>query len=728
MRGMLFRRSCALAPVVAALLAAGCPDAPANDNNSVDDDDDVPGVDPVVVDHLKDVDVGTTALARLSHRELIDTVRALTGVDATALIGGLPADALTPFDNDADSQLGSLALVEGLSSASFAIADEALARNGGGNGGGGTAGAFRVVAEAEDAAHHVARAEGEQIFTRDGLVAPGDGFVVFLGEAGVRVAVDVDAAHAGAFVVTARGQGEEAAADVPVAEVRVDGAVVDVVEFPGGGVTVVDVDIALDVGAHVVDVVFANDYYEPDTGIDRNLALDFVAVAAVVADDVDVDVDGGAGPADATALLGCAPTGPDDSVCFVDFVETFGRRALRRPLTTDEVAGYAALQQFAIDEGDFNEGARLVIAAMLQDFEFLYRVEAIDTGTAVGAAGDLDDYAVASRLSFLLWGQGPDDALLDAAGRGELLSKSGRVAQAQRLLADPRARARVARLHALWLGTEDALTRVPDTLAPSMAREASALVARVLFDERRPWTDLFTDESAFVDDVLAAHYGLPPLPVPATPSLVSLSGTGRAGLLGQGAFLAVGNKFDDTSPTQRGKALRARLLCEEIPSPTPEDLDGQAVNTDMPPEGAGCKRDRYAAHATGNCAGCHAMMDPIGFGLEQYDKFGRFRTEEPTSVPGACPIDGAGDVDGAAFSGPAALGRVLLDNPGFTHCFSRQFLRSTWARQDAITDEDDINAFNEAFAAADYDFVDVVTAIAAGDAFARRVMPAPRDD
>jgi len=146
----------------------------------------------------------------------------------------------------------------------------------------------------------------------------------------------------------------------------------------------------------------------------------------------------------------------------------------------------------------------------------------------------------------------------------------------------------------------------------------------------------------------------------------------------------------------------------------------------MPPEGAGCKRERYAAHATGNCAGCHALMDPIGFGLEQYDKFGRFRTEEPTAEPGACPIDGAGDVDGSAFSGPAALSRVLLDNPLFTHCFSRQFLRSTWARQDAIADADDVDAFESAFAAADHDFVDILTAIAASDSFARRLMPAPR--
>ena len=155
----------------------------------------------------------------------------------------------------------------------------------------------------------MSRAEGEEIFTRAGA----GGFLVFLGEAGVRVAIDVDDVHAGAFVVTARGQGEEAGGEVPVAEIRVDGTVVDTIEFPGDRVTVATVDVALTAGAHVIDVVFANDFFEPATGVDRNLALDFVAVEAVVAPDDAVDP--GAGPADAAALLGCAPTGPDDSVC-----------------------------------------------------------------------------------------------------------------------------------------------------------------------------------------------------------------------------------------------------------------------------------------------------------------------------------------------------------------------------------------------------------------------------
>jgi hypothetical protein len=367
-----------------------------------------------------------------------------------------------------------------------------------------------------------------------------------------------------------------------------------------------------------------------------------------------------------------------------------------------------------------------VITAMLQDFEFLYLVEPIDPQTADGARAALDDFGIASRVSFLLWGQGPDDALLDDAAAGRLRTGAGRRAIADRLLQDPRARARIARLHALWLGTEDALTRVPPTLRDSFERESRALIERVIFDERRSWLELFTATESLIDDVLAEHYGLP---LPGAPTWISLLGTGRAGLLGHGAFLAVGNKFDDTSPTQRGKAFRARLLCTEVRSPTPDDLNGETVNTDMPPEGGGCKRDRYAAHTTGNCRGCHSVMDPIGFGLEQYDKFGRFRTVEPaTEPPGACPIDGRGDLDGAAFSGPAELGARLVASPALTHCFSRQFLRFAWGRHEQPTEEASVTALDRAFAAANFDLIALIRAVIASESFATRVMPAPLSD
>lgn len=677
-----------------------------------------PAPDPEVAALLEGVDVGGTALRRLSQQELIDSIQVLTGVDPTAFVTSLPRDALTPFDNDADTQLGSLGLVEGLSSAAFAIADAAFDRTNVDV----DVDVVTVVVEAEDETAHVARTAGQQIFTAAG--APG--FVVFLGEAGLRVNVDVDAAHAGAWRLTVVGSGvaaddpanDPAIDDTPVAEVIVDGAVVDTVAFAGGVVSRPVVDLDLAVGAHVVDVVFSNDFFDPDTGLDRNLALDQLTLGSV-GDDAPV---GGIGPQTTAELLGCVPTGADDAACFTDFIETFGRRALRRPLSGDEVAGYAALQQFALDEDDFSAGARLVVAALLQDFEFLYRVEVIDPATAEGDHADLDNFAIASRLSFLLWGQGPDDELLDSAAAGDLVDPLERRRVTARLMADERARARIARVHALWLGTEDALTRVPDDLRLPMKREAAALIQRVIFDDARPWTDLFTDEDTLIDDVLADHYGLAR---PGTASLVSLAGTGRAGLLGQGAFLAVGNKFDDTSPTQRGKALRARLLCEEIPTPTPEDLGGQAINTDMPPEGGGCKSDRYAAHAQGNCAGCHAAMDPIGFGLEQYDKFGRFRTVEPNTEPaGRCAIDGVGAVDDVAFSGPAQLGQVLVDNPGFANCFSRQFLRFHWGRQDELTDEDDVGALDAAFGAADFDFATLLTEFIVSKSFAQRRMPA----
>jgi hypothetical protein len=141
--------------------------------------------------------------------------------------------------------------------------------------------------------------------------------------------------------------------------------------------------------------------------------------------------------------------------------------------------------------------------------------------------------------------------------------------------------------------------------------------------------------------------------------------------LSTGSFLSVNAKFGDTSPTLRGKLVRERLLCEDIPPPPP------TVNVDEPPTGDGdsvCKVDRYAVHdAPSGCAACHAKMDPIGFGLEAFDREGRFR-EHDEGEPD-CPISGEGDLDGVAFVGPAGLADLLVEGPDLSACAVEQVVR-----------------------------------------------------
>jgi hypothetical protein len=368
------------------------------------------------------------------------------------------------------------------------------------------------------------------------------------------------------------------------------------------------------------------------------------------------------------AVVGCDPSGPTDDACFVSFVESFGRRALRRPLDAAELDAYVELARtFAEREQDFFAGAEVVVRSMLQDVEFIYRVE---IGSPVdGSPGvfRLSDFEVASRLSYLLWATGPDDALLDRAERGELSDEEGVKAAAVEMLADERAVAQIDRFHALWLGF-DQLPHDP-TLTQAMRVETGALLRRVIVDERAPWRNIFLASETYVDDALAAHYGLP---APGGAGWVPYGDTGRMGILSQGAFLSAGVYVGDTSPTRRGQSVRLRLFCETVPPPPPDVL------ADAPPPlgTTQCKEDAYLVHRQGECASCHALMDEVGFGLENYDGAGRYRAHDEGKPE--CVISGQGEVVGVGeFVGPAGLGRILVDQGIVEACIARQLYQFT---------------------------------------------------
>ncbi|MFL5320624.1 MAG: DUF1588 domain-containing protein [Myxococcaceae bacterium] len=412
-----------------------------------------------------------------------------------------------------------------------------------------------------------------------------------------------------------------------------------------------------------------------------------------------------ASPAKLDYLLQCTPQSPTDAACLTKFIKTFGRRALRRPLTDDEVARFLTLQSYAAETNDFNTGIELVIRAILQEPEFLYRIE-IGTPVAEKPGVDaLNGYEIATRLSYFLWGSTPPDWLIAQAEAGQLATTDQIRDAAQKLVADPKARARVNRFHALWLGYHQ--LPHPQDLTAALKSESDALVDRIVFDEKADYLELFKSPETFLTPMLATHYGLPQ-PTDPNGSWVSYGASGRKGILSQGAVLSQGTKFSDTSPTLRGKWVRNRLLCMEIPPPPP------TVNVDVPPTSSSsqCKKDRYIAHANvGSCASCHGMMDPIGFGLEQYDNAGRFRTSE-AALP-QCGIDGNGTVSGMGdFNGPAGLADLLMNSGQLEGCVVKQVYRFAMGRREAIADTallekltDEFKGQNRAFDQLLVDFV-----------------------
>jgi hypothetical protein len=399
---------------------------------------------------------------------------------------------------------------------------------------------------------------------------------------------------------------------------------------------------------------FDNDYtlQTPSKAlVDGLKALADRGVAAALAD-----------PALRSALVGCTPAGPDDAACLGEFIRRFGRRALRRPLDDAEVQTYQAFQSFAVASGDFHTAVSMVARAMLQDMEFIYRVELGDPIAGQPSVFRLRDFETASRLSYFLWGQNPDDALLDRAAAGELRTDAGVRAAAERLLDDERGRRRVERFHALWMGY-DTLPHLPE-LNTAMRQETDALVRRVIYQDQRPWLDLFTSAETWVDRSLAELYDLP-APAGSGFAWVSYGTPDRRGLLAHGSLLSNGVRGTDTSPTRRGKFVTERLACTPVPPP-PDD-----VNADEPPpavSGENCKADRYEAHrSVQRCAGCHVLMDGIGFGLENYDARGAYRQADDDNPQ--CMIEGTGELQGrGTFSGPAELASLLVQSGDLASC------------------------------------------------------------
>jgi hypothetical protein len=383
-------------------------------------------------------------------------------------------------------------------------------------------------------------------------------------------------------------------------------------------------------------------------------------------------------------------------------------RALRRPVSDSELTPYVGLLSVANAAEQralpgFQMALQLLIQAVLLDPEFLYRIEA-------GSTRQLSEFELATRMAYLLWGTTPDEALSADAAAGRLGPVAERKRVFERMWQDPRTRQQIARFHAMWLGYR-ALPHPPE-LSAAFARETGALLERVIFDEAQSYMALFTSPDTYLDARLAEHYSLP-APDGAAGWVRYPDDSARAGILSHGSVLSAFGKFSDTSPTQRGIFVRTRLLCQPIPPPPP------TVTADMPPAAtadAVCKIDRYKQHrADTACAGCHALTDAIGFGLEQFDIAGRARTHDEGESQ--CAIAGQGELSGVgSFSGPKELAALLVERELVAPCVVEQFLQFALGRApDAVL----LDNLRVAFRDRDHSFAGLVEALVLSDAFAQ---------
>jgi hypothetical protein len=422
------------------------------------------------------------------------------------------------------------------------------------------------------------------------------------------------------------------------------------------------------------------------------------------------------------ALVGCAPAGTTDDACARSFVTTFGRRAWRRDLTSDEITRTTTLATTAAGMlGDFWGGLEYGLALLLESPHFLYREELGATDPTTPTRRVFSGYELASRLSFLVTNSTPDDTLLDAAKSGKLATAAGLGAEAQRLLASPRAHAAMANFFTelYALGNLDSLAQSPmffpavsATLGASMRAETLRVLDDVAFGAGTDYRTLFDTTTTYVNQELASLYGLPAV---AGNDLVKValpvSGP-RAGFLGQGSFLAMSSHADSGSPTRRGKFIREVILCHAVPSAPPD------VNTTFPVDAPGAAprttRQKLEQHrlAGSSCAACHTVMDPIGLGLENFDGVGAYRTTEAGQK-----IDASGDLDGVMYTDARGLGAALKNHPDLGSCLTRGVLRYTIAHLETPGEQPVVDALSQQFAANGYKFGSLVLGVVASASF-----------
>lgn len=469
-----------------------------------------------------------------------------------------------------------------------------------------------------------------------------------------------------------------------------------------------DADSYAHANSATISAAFA---HTPEPSVLRYHAAIEAAVDSVFSDD-----------AKRTAFLGCTPSGQSGDTCLRSVMEAKGRRAWRRPLTAaelDRLATVAARTTTAL--GDPVRGARNATVALLESPSFLYRPE---LGAVQDGIQRLTPHEMAGRLAFLAWNSLPDDALLDLADSGGLASASAIRTAAQRLLESEAGRESVTAFVDEYLAVFRIATQPKNpgifaeyspALQEGMARDLRDTWAVIAFDDDTSIFDVFTTPKVVVNSDLAALYGLDTAGLTSTTFAVrTLPADGpRVGVLSKAGFASVFANQDFGSPTLRGRFIREELLCEHL-EPPPEGVALPGAPVGM------TRREQLEMHMTDpTCAGCHAMMDPLGFPLEIFDGIGRYRTTDS-----GVTIDTSGDFDGVPVANAKELGAVIGASVTARNCFVRNYFEYAMGREERDVDGSVVNALAASFEASGFKLPALLLDIVAHEAFSV-VLPQP---
>ncbi|MFN8059722.1 MAG: DUF1592 domain-containing protein [Vicinamibacterales bacterium] len=610
---------------------------------------------------------GWRPFQRLTRAEYAQSVKDLVDLDVD-VTPYLPPDTLSQgFDNIADAQSFSPALLEGYLRAASQVSRLAV----GDRDAAPTSATYRVLA-VESQMRYV---EGTPLGSRGGLSVVhtfiADGEYVFK----VALVRTVSGELFGNTDIAVAGKNEQL-------EISVNGERVALVEVNAGmsdagekGLTLETPPIHIAAGPQRISAAFVPHFVGPvddmiapidHTLIDTRIGTGFGITAYPHVQDMTI-----AGPLQVTGvsdtpsrrrIFTCRPTSaPEEASCASDIVKRLASKAYRAPVAKADFDDVMAFYELGRTSGDFEAGVRLALQAILANPHFLFRLESAPATQTTGAHR-VTDTELASRLSFFLWGTLPDADLLKAAADGGLRTPAALEKQVRRMLADPKAEALATRFGGQWLRLQDIDKMRPDgilypqwdrSLSEAFGKETELFFANLVREDRSV-LELLTADYTFVNERLARHYGLPNVIGPDF-RRVPLPDY-RRGILTQGSILLLTSVADRTSPVQRGKWVMQVMLGSPPPPPPPNVPSFEATNAVANGKVLSVRERMETHRANAACASCHRVIDPIGLALENFDVTGQYRIKD-----NGVPVDATGELyDGTKLDGPAGLRAALL--------------------------------------------------------------------
>ncbi len=643
------------------------------------------------------VDPGHVTLRRLNRNEYRNTVRDLLGVDYQPA-ADFPADDVGyGFDNIGDVLSLPPLLMEKYLTAAEQISKQAIVTP--------PAPALQRKLNGKDMKGHGGPIGG----IARSLSSNGEAFV------------EISFPKDGQYQLRVQAAGDQAGSEPVRMAVRIDGRDVQVHDVravrnaPGTYTT----RIRVKAGKHKVGLAFINDYYRPKKGRqgaeDRNMFIGDLELRG------PVNLNTQQLPDTHRKIFVAQPNETtSDTQAARTILTRLASAAFRRPTTEGEVDRLLKLVELADRKGDsFEAGIQLAMQAILVSPHFLFRVE-MDPPDDQNAR-DLNDYEVATRMSYFLWSSMPDTELFELARKGTLRNGDHLERQVRRMIADPKSAAFVESFAGQWLQLRSLEDMAFDTqqfpgcgsdLLAAMHHETMRFFAEIVHRDLSVFTVLDADFT-FVNEALAKHYGIKGVKGDEF-RRVSLKGTPRAGVMTQGSILAVTSNPTRTSPVKRGKFVLENLLGTPPPPPP--------ANVPLLEEGpqlSGTMRQRLEEHRRNPaCASCHKLMDPIGFALEHFDAVGRYRARDEGG-----PIDTTGELpSGERFDGYDELRGLLLKNKRdeFLQCIAQKTLIYAIGRGLEYYDQCALDKIKNALEQDDYRFSRLVLEVVKSEPFQKR--------